>query len=149
MTLQTAVFGSWSSQDEEVTLWSFEIETFKIALSQWEALLNQFKNFPNPFWIVICEVPIQSSRQSFWLLSIQKLCLSLFLPTSSCLPSTLKLVMQTPFVVVPSSWNWSLILSIWFAWKQCSNSSKPLEIVATVSPLCFTLIAPPSQLCAP
>ena len=73
---------------------------------QW-LLFNEIEKNPegteNGLLITIFVVLMKSLRHAWWSPSIQKLCKSLFLPTSSWLPCTVRLVMQTPSVPVLSS----------------------------------------------
>ena len=97
-----------------------------------------------PFRIVIWDVIMKSPGQYVSSPSIQKFCELLLSPTSSRLSLIVRLVMQTPSFPVLCNWNSSLVTSTSSRLKQCSNSLKPLGIVAIVFPLCFILMASPS-----
>ena len=109
-----------SAQYEEVTFSAFKFNAQRIKN------LPENRTLPIPFLIVSCVVPVKLSRQLFSLPSIQKFCISLFLPTSICLPSIVKFVIQTPSSDVLSSWIISFSLSIWSELKQCSNALNDL-----------------------
>ena len=102
-----------------------------------------------PFRIVIWDEDMKWSKQYGPLLSIQKFCKLLLLPTSSGLRLIDRLVIQTASSLVLCNWNSSLVTSTASIFKQYSNSLKPAGIVAIVWPLCLIIISLPAQYFGP
>ena len=92
----------------------------------WEDKISSFLK-------VICGVVMWPFEHFGSLWFIQKLGKSLFFPTSSCLPLTDKLVMQTPSSFDACNWNSSSLI----APKQCSKLRNPYDVDAMVRPFWF------------
>ena len=135
--------------------WEFQSDQGEFQFDQWESESDQSGSLlvqtelTSPFLMVIRGADMKPVKQYSSTASNQKLGKLLYLPTSSWLPLTERLVIQTPSPVYSSNSNSSFSISTSLSSKQCSNSVKPLSNLEMVQPLCLKLMSPPCQSLGP